>query len=96
MAKKTRYRLRADHHRTYGEEVALLLSLVIVIVLGMALSTLLILEFLNVLPSGMSSVMILSLLVFIAVIGNAVFERAVALPSVYRSVIPVFRSGGSR
>ena len=94
MARKTRYRLRADHHRTYGEEVALLLSLIIVIMLGFALTTLLVLEFLEVLPGGMSTTMVLSLIVFLAVIGYAVYERALAIPSVYRGLTPVVRPGG--
>jgi hypothetical protein len=91
MAMNSRKLARSDSHRTYAEEVALMLSLVIIGVLGLAMASLLLLEFVNVLPTGVSMILTLSLLVFAVVLGRALFERVVAIPSLYRSMTPVVR-----
>ena len=68
-----------------------MLSLVIVTVLGLTLSSLVVLEFLDILPTGLSMIVTLSLLVFVIVVGKAVLERALAIPNVYRGMTPVVR-----
>jgi len=74
--------------------VALLLSLVIVVVLSLTLTTLLVLQFLEVLPGGLSVIMTLSLLACLVVLGKALFERALSIPSIYRGSTPVVRYHG--
>ena len=91
MIDRTARRARSDDHRTYAEEVALMLSLVVIGVLGLAILCLLVFEFLDVLPTGVSLIVTLSLLVFVIVLGRAVFERVVAVPSLYRTMTPVVR-----
>lgn len=85
-------RARAEEHRTFAEETAFLLSFVIVVVLAMMLATLLVLEFLKLLPEGLSTVIGMSLAAFMAVIAWALFERAISLPSVTRGKTPVVRA----
>ena len=85
------WRARANDHRTYAEEVWLLLSLVIVVVLGLTLTSLTFIEFFDVLPSGVGMVVMLSLLVFAVVVGRAMFERVLATPSIYHSLTPIVR-----
>ncbi len=85
-------RARAEEHRTFAEETAFLLSFVIVIVLAMMLATLLTLEFLKLLPEGLSTVIAMSLLAFLAVVAWALFERALSLPSISRGKTPVVRA----
>jgi hypothetical protein len=87
-------RARSKVHRTYGEEVAFLLSLVITSAFGMTLLFLLVMEILQILPGGLGAVIVLSLLISVVVIGKAVLERTLALPSVWRGSTPVVRSGG--
>lgn len=96
MARRSRIRerVRGDVHRTYGEEVGLLLCLVISAVLGLTLLVLMLIEFVQVLPGGLGALIVLSLLVFFFVVGKAVLERTLALPSVSRGSTPVVRHGG--
>jgi hypothetical protein len=91
LLERTTRRARADDHRTYGEEVALMLSLVIVSVLGLTLVSLLVVQFLDILPSGVSVTVMLSLLVFGIVVGRAMFERILAVPTIYRGLTPIVR-----
>jgi hypothetical protein len=84
-------RARADDHRTFFEEIALMLSFVVVVVSGMTLVTLVVMEFMQVLPIGLSFIFGVSLTVFGIAIGMAVMERALALPSMYRGLTPVVR-----
>jgi hypothetical protein len=85
------WRARANDHRTFAEEIGLLLSLVIVVVLSLTLTTLTLLQFFEFLPVGVALVVTLSLLVFGVVVGRAMFERAVAIPSIYRGMTPTVR-----
>jgi hypothetical protein len=85
------WRARANDHRTYAEEVGLLLSLVIVGFLALTLTSITLLQFFEVLPTGVSMVLILSMLVFGVVVGRAMFKRTFAIPSIYRSVTPIVR-----
>jgi hypothetical protein len=96
MARRSRIRerVRGKVHRTYGEEVAFLLSLVISSVLGLTLLALLVMQIVEVLPGGLSAVIVLSLSMSVFVIGKAVLERTLALPTVSRGSTPVIRSGG--
>lgn len=86
--------MHGNVHRTYGEEIGLLLSLVISSILGLTLLVLLVMEFVQALPGGLGAVIVLSLLALVFVIGNAVLERVMALPSVSRGNTPVVRGGG--
>jgi hypothetical protein len=86
--------VRGKVHRTYGEEVAFLLSLVISSVLGMTLLALLVMQIVEVLPGGPAAVIVLSLFMSFFVVGKAMLERTLALPSVSRGSTPVLRSGG--
>jgi len=90
---RRRERVRGKEHRTYGEEVAFLLSLVISSVLGMTLAALVVMEVVQALPAGLAAVVVLSLFVSIFVLGKAVLERVLALPSVSRGSTPVVRNG---
>ena len=96
MARRSRIRerVKGQVHRTYGDEVALLLSLVITSVLTLALLALLIMEFIEVLPTGLAVVVVSSLLIVVFVFAKAVLERTLAIPSVSRGSTPVVRSGG--
>jgi len=67
-----------------AEDVALLLALVIVGILGCTLAFLVLLEVLQILPGGLDTIAFVSLLVFGAVVGRALIARALAIPSVYR------------
>ena len=87
-------RVRSDEHRTFAEEAAMILSLLVATVLGLAVGTLLILEVLQILPGGLSVVVGTCVLVFAAACAKAVFDRAVAVPSVSRGATPVVRHHG--
>jgi hypothetical protein len=87
-------RVRSDDHRTFAEETATILSLLVALVLGLALGTLIILEILQILPGGLGTIVGTSLLVFAAACAKAVFDRAVAVPAVSRGLTPVVRHHG--
>jgi len=70
------------------------LALVVSTLLGLTLAALMLLEFLQALPGGLGAIIVLSLLVSAVVIGKAVLERTLALPSVLRGLTPVVRQGG--
>jgi hypothetical protein len=87
-------RVRSDDHRTFAEEAAMILSLLVASVLGLTVGTLLVVEVLQILPGGLSIIVGTSLLVFAAACAKAVFDRAVAVPSVSRGLTPVVRHHG--
>lgn len=68
-----------------------MLSLIIISVLGLAVVSLMTLEFLDILPTGIGMTVTLSLLAFAVVVGRAILERVGAVPSVYRTMTPVVR-----
>jgi len=72
----------------------MLLSFVIVTVLGLTAATLLMVEIFRVLPGGLSTIVLLSLLVFLAVVGHALFERVLSIPEFYRGLTPIVRYHG--
>ena len=69
----------------------MLLSLVIVAFLGLTLTSITLFQFFEVLPAGVSMVLMLSLLVFGVVVGRAMFKRTFAIPSLYRGLTPIVR-----
>jgi len=86
MATLPRIPSRADRgeRTSEAEDVAMLLALVIVGVLGCTLLFLVVLEVLEILPGGLDTIAFVSLLVFGAVVGRALIARALATPSIYR------------
>lgn len=74
-----------------AEDIALALALVITAILGLTMLSLVVLEFLEILPGGFERIAFLSLVVFCAVIGRALMARVLSTPSVYRGHTPVIR-----
>jgi hypothetical protein len=81
-----------EEYVTTGEDAALVLSLVIIIVLAGTLVSFLILEFLDVLPARVGSVFLATLFIFCGVVGRAILARALALPDHYKGDAPVMRN----
>ena len=77
---------------TTGEDAASVLSLVLIVVLSGTLFSFLLLEFLDVLPARVSSVLLATLFIFCAVVGRAILARALAMPGHYKGNAPVMRN----
>jgi hypothetical protein len=85
-----------DEHATTAEDAALVLSLVVIVVLSGTLVTFLLLEFLDVLPARVGSILLATLFIFCGVVGRAIFSRARSVPHDYKSEAPVMRNVGRR
>lgn len=81
-----------DEYVTTAEDAALVLSLVVIVVLSGTLVSFLILEFLDILPAQVSSVLLATLFIFCGVVGRAILARALALPDHYKGDAPVMRN----
>ena len=81
-----------DAHASTAEDAAMVLSLVLIVVLAATLITFLAVEFLDVLPTRVGSVMLASLFIFCGVVGRAIISRALALPSTHVGEAPVMRN----
>lgn len=83
-----------DEHATTAEDAALVLSLVIIVVLSGTLVTFLLLEFLDVLPARIGSILLATLFIFCGVVGRALLSRALSYPHDYKGEAPVMRNLG--
>ena len=88
---KQLYRGTRGRGGTEAEDIALALALVITAILGLTMLSLVVLEFLEILPGGLERIAFLSLVVFAAVVGRALVSRALSTPVVYRGHTPVVR-----
>ncbi len=85
-----------DDTVTTAEDAALVLSLVVIVVLSGTLVTFLLLEFLDVLPARVGSVLLATLFIFCGVVGRAILSRALSMPLDYQGDAPVIRNLGRR
>jgi hypothetical protein len=85
-----------DDSVTTAEDAALVLALVVIVILSGTLVTFLLLEFLDVLPVRVGSILLATLFIFCGVVGRAILSRALSMPPSYQGNAPVIRNIGRR
>lgn len=81
-----------EEHKTTAEDTAVILALFTIVVLSALLVAVLLLEFLEILPTRASGIVLLTIVAFSATIGRAILVRAFSLPSHHKGGTPLMRS----
>jgi membrane protein implicated in regulation of membrane protease activity len=75
-----------------GEDAVMVLGLIVTCGFSLTIATLLLLELLLALPTAMSFVVFVSIVVAVIMLGRAVAEKAASLPEGQRGPVPILRN----
>ena len=91
MARNAFGNRRPAEPNSSGEDAVMVLGLIVVGGFALTIATLLLVELLMALPTAMSFVVFVSLVVAVIMLGRAVAEKAASLPEGQRGPVPILR-----
>lgn len=92
MARKLLRNPKPGESISSGEDAVMVLGLIVIGGFALAIAALLLLELLMALPTAMSFVVFVSIVVAVIMLGRAVAEKAASLPEGQRGPVPILRN----